>query len=597
MASYEFIYSGTNYPLEPSSHSVYSGATGYSMRLSELSQATDPRTANQLKEASEHFNTGVKNIELSPIDPSVFESIPKDHLKEIHRLAKLTGAEISLHAPMIDPSGITEHGWNEINQGMAERQLWSAVERSHDLNPKGNVPVTMHASTVPLPPAVFKIKGEDGEEVESVLLIDPNGTLKQIRKKEKFFPTEEGTPSKKFEPEKEIKRANKENWIESLGQVNLYAQRGNEIIREMQEKFGALSQIKEIEKDNKSIGKLQEGIKRNLSHGALYLRDSYRTLKELYDLAYKNANSGDKQKMNAFAQRISPHVKKFEGIVEDPKELKLFSDLIEDGLDTLKNVQDPQILKPLREFAIDKASDTVSELALKSHKKFGSTAPIISLENHPAQTSTLTRAEDLRDVIKSARKKFIEKAKKDGIGSGEAEKAAEKLIGATWDVGHINMLRRYGYEKKDIIKESEKIAPFVKHIHLSDNFGHEHTELPMGMGNVPIKEILQKLGKEGFNARKVIEAGNWWQHFSPGGKSNPPLMPTLKAFGSPLYSMYMQPAWRQTEDISGGYFIGQGAINPEYHHSIYGAGFTNLPKELGGQMPGGASRATGTPMA
>ena len=60
------------------------------------------------------------------------------------------------------------------------------------------------------------------------------------------------------------------------------------------------------------------------------------------------------------------------------------------------------------------------------------------------------------------------------------------------------------FTEKDVVKESEKIAPFVKHVHLSDNFGLEHTELPMGMGNVPMKEIL-KLSKNFQKAKKVIE--------------------------------------------------------------------------------------------
>ena len=597
MGSYNFIYNGTNYPLEPSVGDSYSSSIGENIRLSELSQATDPRTANQLKEASEHFNTGIKAIEISAISPEIFESIPKEHFKEIKRLSKLTGAEVSMHAPMIDPSGISEHGWNEINQKMAGRQLWSAVERSHDLNPKGNIPVTIHASTAPLPPAEFKVMGENGEEVESVLLIDPNGSIKQIRRKEKFFPTEKGIPGKTFEPKEEIKRANRENWVEALGQVNLYAQRGNEILKHV-------DKIKELIKEpadekHPEIKEVQEDLKRDLSHGALYLRDSYRTLKELYDMGYKHADKKDREKLDSFAKKISPHVKDFEGFVENPDDLKKFSNMIEEGISTLKNITEPRILKPLREFAIDKASDTISELAFKSNKKFGSTAPIISIENHPANTSTLTRAEDLRDVIKQSIDKFVKKAKKEGISEGTARKQAEKLIGATWDVGHINMLRRYGYGKKDIIKETGKIAPYVKHVHLSDNFGFEHTELPMGMGNVPIKEILKKIGKPGYDVKKVIEAGNWWQHFSPGGKSNPPLIPTLKAMGSPLYSMYMQPAWEGIADMGmrGGYFTGQGAINPDYHHMIYGAGFTTLPRELGGQIPGGTSRATGTPMA
>ena len=38
-----------------------------------------------------------------------------------------------------------------------------------------------------------------------------------------------------------------------------------------------------------------------------------------------------------------------------------------------------------------------------------------------------------------------------------------------------------------------------------------------------------------------------------------------------------------------------GPINPQIHHSIYGAGFTTLPAELGGEMPGTQSRFAGTP--
>ena len=41
------------------------------------------------------------------------------------------------------------------------------------------------------------------------------------------------------------------------------------------------------------------------------------------------------------------------------------------------------------------------------------------------------------------------------------KEAAEKLIGATWDVGHINMIRKQGFSEKDVINEAEIIAPFV----------------------------------------------------------------------------------------------------------------------------------------
>ena len=198
-------------------------------------------------------------------------------------------------------------------------------------------------------------------------------------------------------------------------------------------------------------------------------------------------------------------------------------------------------------------------------------------------------------IVEGAREKFVEKAVKDGMGQGEAEKQAEKLIGVTWDVGHINMLRKQGFNEEDIIKETEKVAKFVKHVHLSDNFGFEHTELPMGMGNVPMADIMKKIGQEGFDVKKVIEAGDWWQHFSPGGKSNPPIVPTLQGFGSPLYSG--GPGWNNIYGVPGGYFGGYGTMLPEQHFQLYGAGFSSLPQELGGQMANKDSKFSGTPMS
>jgi hypothetical protein len=47
----------------------------------------------------------------------------------------------------------------------------------------------------------------------------------------------------------------------------------------------------------------------------------------------------------------------------------------------------------------------------------------------------------------------------------------------------------------------------------------------------------------------------------------------------------------------GAYFSGYGATLPEQHFSMYGGGFSSLPTELGGQVPGtGGRRFAGTPM-
>ncbi len=182
------------------------------------------------------------------------------------------------------------------------------------------------------------------------------------------------------------------------------------------------------------------------------------------------------------------------------------------------------------------------------------------------------------------------------MSQSQAESAAEKTIGVTWDVGHINMLRKYGYGKEKLIEQAEIIAPLVKHVHLSDNFGFEHTELPMGMGNVPLKEIMGKLEQEGFKGKKIVEALAWWQHFSEQG-ANPPLMSTFQAIGPPIYSTGMAPYWNQSSGFEQGYYSGQGPTLPQINYEMQGGGFSQLPTELGGQRPGAqGGRMSGKPM-
>ena len=606
MSNYEFFYEGSVTPLDP----IYSDTPEYQVPFSDIGTHVDARTANQIKEVTAHLNTGIKNIEVQGTMPEIMDSIPQEQFKEMNRVAKLTGAELSMHAPMIDPAGLSQNGWQKVNQEAAERQLWDAVKRSHDLNPEGNINVTMHATTAGLPPAELKIKENGKEVIKSVLLVDPNGNLGQIREEERYFPTEAGEIQGKieFNPEKEIERKNKEAWLQQVNNLNFYAQRGEEMIESMNV-LAEKSKVKdfdlskmgekawaELKTKHPEAGALKE-IDRRISHGSIYLRDAYQNLKKNFDLIYKNADQDDRDKLDAYRRKIAPQINDFENLEENPQKLNEFSVMIEEGVRTLGNIKQPRIFTPLKEFAIEKVSETFSNLALRAYKEFGKTAPVISIENHPAGMSVLTRAEDIRKVIIKSREEFVKKARESGYSGGDAKAMAEKLIGATWDVGHINQLRRYGYDKSDMIKEAGKIAPYVKHVHLSDNFGFENVELPMGMGNVPMKEIRDKFKKAGFKGKEVIEAAAWWQHFSPGGKQNPPLVPTMQAFGSPIYPMQMQPAWNQVYGSTGAYFAGYGTISPEIHHSLYGAGFASLPTELGGQIPGRESRQTGTPMS
>jgi sugar phosphate isomerase/epimerase len=596
----DYMYGGKSYSMDPKYSSAFGG---YGVGFKDLAITADARTANQIKELGEQLNSGIRNIEIGVVQPNVFEAIPKEHFKEMRQLAKLSGAELTFHAPMIDPTGITERGWDKLMQKNAEDQLWNSMKLAKELNPNGTV-VTFHAASSGLPAAEMKYKEGDEVKTKSMIFINKsNGTINQTKEEERYFDSEKGDKRVEFDPTKELARLNETTWMQQVSNLNFQAERGATTISQAMRAKEQLSNMPENKSKNhpetEELLEQKKRVEQELKHGKIFLRDSYRNLRELYDECYgRITDDKQKQKLNDFVIKVKPFVENGAYEKLSPDKLGEFSDIIEEGVNLMGEMR-PKIFENIRNFAVEKSAETTANLALRSFKEFGSSAPIIAIENHPAQQALISTAEDLRDVVQQARNNFVEKAKKTGMSEGEARKQAEKLIGATWDVGHINMLRRYGYNDKDLIKQSEIIAPFVKKVHLSDNFGFEHTELPMGMGNVPMKEIMEKFkaGTPGYkDVKKIIEAGDWWQHFAgQGGKFNTPITPTLQNFGSALYGQMNYGA--QIPSVPGRYFGGYGTMLPENNFNMYGAGFSSLPTELGGQIANKDSRLSGTPMA
>jgi len=64
---------------------------------------------------------------------------------------------------------------------------------------------------------------------------------------------------------------------------------------------------------------------------------------------------------------------------------------------------------------------------------------------------------------------------------------------------------------------------------------------------------------------------------------------------NPIYSI-KTPYWNQALGLRQSYFAGYGETLPQVHFQTFGAGFSGLPMELGGQITGGSSRVTGRPM-
>ncbi len=621
--AYEFFYPGTPYSLEPGYGSLF---IGYRVPASEIGAPTSIQTANQIQEVSNLLNQGVKTIELQPLSAEVFDQIPKQHFKEINRLQKLTGAETSIHAPVIEPSGITRDGWSETDREAAERQLKMVVDKSYDLDPQGNTLINIHASAIPgaefSPPPKEMVEqykkqireherreptAEDLKRLEEKKLVAINQESKQqtaVEREIKYYP-EVGKEIRT--PRDEIGTINHTEWVNSITNLAFYKKEADETLKRAHAVLSPIIAMREkgekIEEED--LTPQQTDALHQLGRTELFLENVESAFRTLYNKAYKY--SEDEKVKKFLKEDIAVPWKKFSQErrkmieAESRKKKPDFlmgvdnvikkSQLIDETLGKLRLIENnaPKVFKPVEDFVSDHSTDTFANVALHAYEKYGDHAPIISVENlFPGMA--FSRSEQLKGLVDETRKKFVEGAVKKGRSRSEAEKVAKKIIGATWDVGHLNILRKGGYTEEELIKETKKIAPYLKHIHLTDNFGYSDSHLPPGMGNVPTKKILEELEKAGVKGKKIIEAGAFVQHFKV-----PPTQAVLEALGSPVSTMMAAPYWNQARTTYGQYFSGYGPIFPEQSFSMYGAGFSGMPAELGGQMPGKQSRFAGTP--
>ncbi len=595
------IYQGGYSSLKPSYGDVF---VGYHASASNIGMSTDARTANVVKDISKNISAGAKVVEMTQVSPEVFDAIPKQQLKELNRLSKLTGVDITVHAPVTDSAGINQQGFSELNREGSERRIIDALIRSHEINPDGNSPVTFHSSKE-LPGSEWKSLGTEDKPREAKRIIAINresGKMIPLEKETYHYPGgEEGKIREKAQsPTENLEMVNDSEWDNKISQLFFNKERADEILDQNKVQIQHLLQDTGGKINPDDLTPTQQTAYMKMMDADNYLKEINKSANAIFSKAYKYGTDLQKKQLLEISEKYRKELEKnAEGANIDEK----FFGQSRAMHQLLNNLQDPNLIPemyvPIEKFTTEQSSKTFGNASFEAYKKFGNKSPILSIENPPAG-GALSTGEDLRNLVEASRKQFVKRAIKDkGMGEREAEKLAEQFIGATWDVGHINMLRNQGFKSKDIIAETEKIAPLVKHVHLSDNFGMEHTELPMGMGNVPIKEIMEKLDqgeKEGYKGKKIVEAISWWQHFSEQG-AVPPLKATFQAFGSPIYAMEMGPSWNQTLGLQQGYSEGYGMMLPSGNYEMMGAGFSQLPGELGGQKPGASgSRMSGRPM-
>jgi sugar phosphate isomerase/epimerase len=624
--NYESFYDGGVSSLQPDFGGYF---VGYKMSASQLGFPGSAMTANQLNETVNAIKQGVKAFEVTLADvQDVSQIIPKQHFKEMRALMKLTGVKPSVHGPIIDAAGFGERGWGgEEAREDNERRMFDMIEKAHEIEPNGKIPIVFH-TTQGIPGNEY-VPGKEGEvEINKIFAINlETKQLVPIEKEYKYRPELPETfkdnkgRGKLFDIDSQLKSINETEWENKLTDLATFNKHADEVMGAAPAVLGeyknavidAKGKIYEydFEKDkikkelppiNADEGKL--GYYKKMRDADIFLENVQLNFTGAFHKAYKYGSKEQRERLEKLSEDYSKKIQNLVVESEDKVFIPVLSplkkrEILDESIFRLNEITShnaPKVFEKIEDFAMGKAVDTFGNLAIKSYDKFKEKAPIIAIENM-MQGMAFSRAEDLKKIIEDSREKFrdylVEEKK---MKEKDAEKLAEEKIGATWDVGHLNIMKKKGFTDEDIIKETKKIRPYVRHIHLTDNFGFSDSHLPPGMGNVPIKAILEELEKSGRfkEMRKIVEAPNFVQHFK---KSPHPW--TLSAFGSPVYGMKSGPQWNQIQDVVGGYFGGYGTINPQLHHSIYGAGFTTLPAELGGTIPGaqGQSRFGGTPMA
>jgi urease gamma subunit len=424
--SYEYFYPGSPYSLEPEYGELF---TGYRVKAGDLGATTSIQTANQLKEVSNLLNQGMKVVEVSTIQPEVFEMIPKQQLSEINRLSKLTGTETTLHAPIIDPSGFTQQGWNETERENTERQFENVIERAHDLNPDGNIPVTIHASGG-IPGAELMKDPKTGLPIQQRMIAvnQETGELSALPREEVYYPGEEGKILQV--PEEKLALRNNTQWDKGISNLNFYKKEADEMIDSGVIVLGEnYEKIINGEIRPEQLNPAQQKGWNRIEKAGMMLSDISSQFISFYDQAKKYIDFDEVKD----SRRKNGAIKLMENINEGWRkeaekgpiarlDIVNRSRMLDDSVRGLNNVKDlthaPKIFKPVEDFVKEKASETLSNVAIHGYKKFGEKAPIVSIEN-PAYGGAMATGSDLKNLVEETREKFRIKLMKEGASSSQ----------------------------------------------------------------------------------------------------------------------------------------------------------------------------------
>lgn len=531
---------------------------------------------SQLMTTNTAINWGLQNLEINLGTQMNYQQaghlaqLGKVERDELIRLAKLNKVNLSVHAPLLSPEGLQG---NQISEAARIRnvkefeQTIDFVDQIGKQTGRKHIPVTFHASGAPI-----------GNPMPNEMLYavdQESGQVIPIEKKEVAYPKEyfERYGLKEGEDYAPVKGKPGFYYLYPKGELKIYGKSQLQRLKyeeahtdywlrhykeQMKQIIPAVAASGEINEKN-----LDEIIRKAKEIGgpAIEIAENYRALLE------------EKKQLEAKAQNLRMKYKKEGQIMQ---------------------------LVPSDDYVKEKIKKTFVELGLKAYEK--PSKPMIVIENFYPEF-TLSEPTKLAKTIDEIRQELADRlVKEKGLSRSRAIKEAQELVGMNVDVGHLNLWKKYinpktgkPYTDKEILEWVNKVYPYIKHVHITDNFGDYDAHLPVGWGNAPINQLIDTLRKKGWKGRAILETFGAMQYGGQGFG----VAQSMYSLGIPLVPG--GPGWEMAEGtyFQAGYAFTTGPILPDVNFQTYGVGFSGLPYATGAQIGGGkpGQKFSGTPMS
>ena len=408
---YENFYNGGISSMSSSYGLDNRSFTGYRMNAAGLGFPGSVQTANQLGEAVNAIKQGVKAFEVTlgqagsgQAGPA--EQVPIQHFDEMRALLKISGVSPSVHAPFdLDPSGIGQQGFEESNRVENERRLFAVLEKASKLKDEGNVPVVFHSSGG-LPATEYRPgdekKGEERWHVREIPLVNRETgqvvtKVKEERKIELFNPQDFEKGGTMQNPLEDINRVNRSIWNQTMTELAQQKKMGDEVLGSSSALLADMANVK-VTKENQgeilqSLEPGQRAAYNRMADAEIFIHNAQMKLNSAIETAYKYGSGDQKKEIKELAENFNKGYREAAGTFLMPIKNKA---LLDQSIMRLEQITEgkrdprtgeikgdvPQIVMPVEDFAREKASETFSNLALKSYNTLGGEkAPIIAVEN------------------------------------------------------------------------------------------------------------------------------------------------------------------------------------------------------------------------